>query len=269
MAGTDHCLIERDGHVVVVTMNRPERRNAWSPEMLAGMREAWDLIDGDDDVRVGVLTGAGGTFCAGMDLKTMNASRSSSEGDDGFSDSIRENAGASFEAMLRDRRLTKPLIAAVEGYALGGGTEILQGCDIRVAGEGATFGLTEVQRAVYPIGGSAVRLRRQIPYTRAMEILLLGEHFGAAEAREIGLIGRIVPDGEALPAALELADRIARNGPIAVQKVLQAVRETEALPEEEALARSLELGLEVFATEDAKEGPRAFAEKREPTYRGR
>lgn len=264
---TDHVKIERDGHVLLVTMDRPEAKNAWSSEMLAGLAEAWDQVDGDDDIRCAVLTGAGGDFCAGADLKAMNASRS--DGDDGFAKRIETGTQVAFKAMLRNHALTKPLVAAVEGYALAGGTEILQATDIRVAGASATFGLTEVQRSLFPLGGSTVRLQRQVPYTRAMEILLLGEHLTAEEALEIGLIGRIVPDGTALDVARELADRIARNGPLAAQAIKRSVRETAGLPEEEALVRELKIGMEVFASEDAKEGSRAFAEKRAPNFTGR
>ena len=263
---SDHLLVDRDGHVVVVTMNRPEARNAWSAEMLTAMAEAWEMIDEDPDVRVAILTGAGGTFCAGADLKAMSAGRGS--GDDGFSEKVR-GADTAFRAMLRSYRLRKPLIAAVEGVAVAGGTEILQGTDIRVAGEGAVFGLAEVQRALFPIGGSTVRLRRQIPFTKAMEILLTGDTITAAEALNLGLIGRVVPDGQALDTALGIADRIARNGPLAVQAIKRSVIESESLPEAEALKVELEIGLSVFASEDAKEGPRAFAEKRAPQYRGR
>lgn len=263
---TDHLTVERDGHVLVVTMNRPERKNAWSGEMLAAMAETWDRVDADDDIRVAVLTGAGGTFCAGADLKAMSASRSS--GDDGFADRIRSGSGTAFRGMLRSARLRKPLIAAVEGYAIAGGTEILQACDLRVAAETATFGLTEVQRALFPLGGSTVRLQRQVPYTRAMEILLLGEHLDARTALDIGLVGRLVPEGAALDEALRMAARVAANGPLAVQGILRSARETADLSEEEGLARELELGMRVFASEDAKEGPRAFAEQREPVYTG-
>jgi enoyl-CoA hydratase len=263
---TDHLLVERDGHVVTVTMNRPGSRNAWSGEMLGAMADAWEMIDADPDVRVAILTGAGGSFCAGADLKAMSSARSS--GDDGFSDKVR-GAEVAFRGMLRSYRLRKPLIAAVEGVAVAGGTEILQATDIRVAGESAFFGLAEVRRALFPIGGSTVRLRRQIGYTRAMEILLTGDRISAAEALDIGLIGRVVPDGRALATAREIADRIARNGPLAVQAIKRSVQETEGLPEEEALKIELELGLPVFGSEDAKEGPRAFAEKREPDFRGR
>jgi len=263
---TDDLLVEQEGHVVTVTMNRPDKRNAWSGDMIHGMAEVWDAIDADDSVRVAVLTGGGGNFCAGADLTAMSASRSS--GDDGFADKVGA-ATAAFRGMLRSKRLSKPLIAAVEGYALAGGTEILQATDIRIAAESAVFGLAEVQRALFPIGGSTVRLQRQIPYTRAMEILLTGDRLSAADALEIGLIGRIVPDGEALKTALQIADRIARNGPLAVQAVLRSARETADLSEEEGLQRELAIGMKVFGTEDAKEGPRAFAEKRDPDYQGR
>ena len=263
---TDHLLVERDGHIVTVTMNRPEARNAWSGEMLAGMADAWDMIDGDPQVRVAILTGAGGSFCAGADLKAMSSARK--PGDDGFSDKVR-GADLAFKGMLRSYRLRKPLIAAVEGVAVAGGTEILQATDIRVAGESAFFGLAEVRRALFPIGGSTVRLRRQISYTKAMEILLTGDTISAAEALELGLIGRVVPDGEAVSHAHAIAERIASNGPLAVQAIKRSVLETEGLPEEEALKIELEIGLPVFGSEDAKEGPRAFAEKRDPQYQGR
>lgn len=263
---TDHLLVERDGHIVTVTMNRPESRNAWSGEMLAAMADAWDMIDSDPDVRVAILTGAAGSFCAGADLKAMSSARAS--GDDGFSDKVR-GADLAFKGMLRSHQLRKPLIAAVEGVAVAGGTEILQATDIRIAGESAFFGLAEVRRALFPIGGSTVRLRRQIPYTKAMEILLTGDTFSAAEALQLGLIGRVVPDGQALTEARAVAERIARNGPLAVQAIKQSVLQTEGLPEAEALKIELEAGLPVFASEDAKEGPRAFAEKRDPQYQGR
>jgi enoyl-CoA hydratase len=266
LPGNEHLRVEQRGHVVIVTMNRPEARNAWSAQMLAGMADAWEFIDAEPDVRVAVLTGAGGTFCAGADLKAMSASRSA--GDDGFSDKVR-GADTAFRAMLRTYRVRKPLIAAVEGVAVAGGSEILQATDIRVAGQSAVFGLAEVQRALFPIGGSTVRLRRQIPFTKAMEILLTGDTITAQEALNLGLVGRVVADGQALDEALRIADRIARNGPLAVQAIKRSVIESESLPEEEALKIELEIGLRVFASEDAKEGPRAFAEKREPQYRGR
>lgn len=266
MVEPEHLLVERRGHVVILTMNRPEVRNAFSPNMLGRMADAWDEIDGDDDVRVAILTGAGGTFCSGADLKAM---RSQPEPGDAYAERLRSNAEMAWKALLRHHRLRKPLLAAVEGHAVAGGTEILQATDIRVAGESAVFGITEVRRALFPLGGSTVRLRRQIPYTKAMELLLTGDTLTAREALDLGLIGRVVPDGTALDEALAIAERIARNGPLAVQAIKRSVQETEGLPEHEALKIELEIGTPIFATEDAREGPRAFAEKREPSYRGR
>ncbi len=260
-----HLLVERRGHVVVVTLNRPEARNAFSPEMLVLLAEAWDEIDNDPEVRVAVLTGAGGVFCAGADLKAMYANQQG----DKFGAALREDAGIAWKAMLRNHQLRKPLVAAVEGYAVAGGTEILQATDVRIAGDTAVFGLAEVTRGLFPVGGSTVRLRRQIPYARAMEILLTGEHIPAAEAERIGLISRVVPAGQALDEALRVADRIAANGPLAVQAIKRSVQATEGLPEEEALKVELEIGLPIFGTADAKEGTRAFAEKRPPHYEGR
>jgi enoyl-CoA hydratase len=256
-----HCLVELVGHVLVVTMNRPEARNALSAEMMKIMREAWDRVDEDPEVRVCVLTGAGGAFCAGADLKAMTSSHPS------------ENFGkldlAVIEPLLKGRRLTKPLIAAVEGPAIAGGTEILQATDIRVAGESARFGVSEARWGLFPLGGSAVRLPRQIPYTVAADLLLTGRHIKAREALEIGLIGHVVPDGQVLTKAMELAALIEANGPLAVQAILRTIRETEAMHENEAFKLEAQLGMDVFRSEDAQEGPRAFAEKRSPNFRGK
>ena len=260
-----HLETELVGHVLVVTMNRPEAKNALSPEMLVGLADAWDRIDADPEIRCAVLTGAGGVFCAGADLKAMNDSQNQSDA----AVRMREDAGLAWKALLRHHRLTKPLVAAVEGYAVAGGTEILQATDIRVAGESAVFGVVEVTRGLFPLGGSTVRLRRQIPYTKAMELLLTGDTVTAAEAERIGLIGRVVADGKALETAVQIGERISRNGPLAVQAVKRSVQETEGLPEAEALKIELEIGLPIFGTADAKEGTRAFKEKREPRYEGR
>jgi enoyl-CoA hydratase len=256
-----HCLVERRGAVLIVTMNRPEARNALSGPMMAIMKEAWDQVDADPDIRACILTGAGGTFCAGADLKAMTVSH---PGDSaaGWDLSV-------IEPLLKGRRLTKPLIAAVEGFAIAGGTEILQATDIRVAGASARFGVAEARWGLFPLGGSAVRLPRQIPYTVAAELLLTGRQVTAEEAQRIGLIGHVVPDGEALAKALELAELIAANGPLAVQAILRTIRETEGLAENEAFAIEAKLGMAVFASADAKEGPRAFAEKRTPNFSGR
>ena len=262
---TEHLLVERDGHVITLTMNRPEAKNALSPEMLAGLADAWDLIDSDPEIRVAILTGAGGVFCAGADLKAMNNAQNESDG----AKRMREDAGLAWKALLRHHQLTKPLIAAVEGFAVAGGTEILQATHIRVAGESAKFGVVEVTRGLFPLGGSTVRLQKQIPYTKAMELLLTGGTVTAAEAERMGLIGHVVPDGTALDKAREIADKIAANGPLAVQAVLKSAQATAGLPEEEGLKIEMELGLPIFATADAKEGTRAFKEKRPPVYEGK
>ena len=276
-----HLLTERVGHALVVTMNRPEARNALSGEMLAGMSEAWDRVNEDRDIRVAVLTGAGGAFCAGADLKVMTEThpgdsfRSDQEAaaaGDGDAVAASRTAGIAdgvIKPLLKGFRLTKPLIAAVEGAAVAGGTEILQATDIRVAGESARFGVSEVRWSLFPLGGSTVRLRRQVPYTLAADILLTGRHLRAPEAKEIGLIGHVVPDGQALERALEIAETICANGPVAVQAVLRALRETESLPEDEAMKVESRIGMEVFMSQDAKEGPRAFMEKRTPVFEGR
>jgi enoyl-CoA hydratase len=261
-SGQPHALIERRGHVLIVTMNRPEARNALSGPMMALLRQAWDQVDSDPRIRVCVLTGAGGAFCAGADLKAMTASHPG--------DSFR-NGGMDLsviEPLLKGRRLAKPLVAAVEGPAIAGGTEILQATDIRVAGQSARFGVSEARWGLFPLGGSAVRLPRQIPYTIAADLLLTGRHISAAEALQIGLIGQVVPDGQALSRALEIADMIAANGPVAVRAILRTIRETEGMAENDAFAVESRIGMAVFSSADAREGPRAFAEKRKPEFRG-
>lgn len=261
-ATTNHCVVEQHGHILVITLNRPEARNALSSQMLATLVETWDRIDNDPEIRVAILTGAGGTFCAGADLKAMTKK---SPGET-FAET--GNPMTKFPALLKGRRLTKPLIAAVEGYAVAGGTEILLGTDIRIAGESAKFGLAEPRWGLFPIGGSAVRLPRQIPYAAAADILLTGRQIPAPQALAWGLIGQVVPDGTALDEAMRVAELIAANGPIAVQAILRTMRETEALPEEDAFEIEAPIGIEVFKSQDSREGPLAFAEKRTPTFTG-
>jgi enoyl-CoA hydratase len=264
MADEPHLLVERDGHVLTVTLNRPEAKNAFSPSMLVGAADAWKQLDEDPELRVGILTGAGGDFCSGMDLKALA---------DGFSEEdaarMAEDPDLHWKALLRHFRPSKPIVAAVEGYCVAGGTEILQATEIRVAGESSQLGIAEVRRGLFPLGGSTVRLQRQIAFTNAADLLLTGRLISAAEAKEIGLIGHVVPDGQALTKAREIADQIAENGPLAVAAVLKSMRESAAMTEAEGLARELEIGEPIiFNTNDAKEGPRAFKEKRKPNFTG-
>lgn len=260
-----HLSFERDGHTAIVTLNRPEKRNALSSEMLVRMYDAWLEIDTNPDIRVAVVTGAGGNFCSGADLKAMAAGHP----DDEYTKRFAQDRDLHWKALLRHFVPGKPMIAAVEGYAVAGGTEILQAFDIRVAGRSAQFGVAEVRRGLFPLGGSTVRLSRQIPYTVAAELLLTGRFVPADEAKAVGLIGHVVADGEALETARRIADQIAANGPVAVQAVLRSLRATREMPETLGLAYELEVGQPVFLTEDAQEGPRAFAEKRAPNFVGR
>ena len=266
MAGTEHLQVEQIGHVLVVTMNRPEAKNALSSAMLAGMADAWQQLNADDDLRCAVLTGAGGSFCTGMDLK---AAAHDGDARNPYAERWTADPDLHWKALLRHYRLRKPLIAAVEGHAVAGGTEILQATHLRVAGESATFGVFEARRGLFPVGGSTVRLQRQIGYAAAREMLLTARAYTAAEALAIGLIGHVVPDGQALAKAMELAEMITANAPLAVEAILQSVQETASMPEAEALAREFEIGWPIFTTADAKEGPRAFAERRAPVWQRR
>ena len=264
---TSNCIVERLDDMLIVTLNRPEVKNAISPEMLLGMYRAWRLLDEEDGLHCAILTANGGTFCAGMDLKA------GAEGDHRASEEflkvMSEVPNLHWQALLREDRPAKPLILAVEGYALAGGTEILGGTDIRVAAEDAIFGLTEVARGLYPMGGSSIRLRRQIPYCLAAEMLLCGEHISAQQALQFGLINRVVPRGETLNEAIRIGRRICANGPLAVRAVTRSLREhQECMPEAEAMLASDELAHPVLASGDAREGMRAFKEKRPAAFRG-
>lgn len=261
-----HFLYEKRGHLAICTFNRPEKKNALSIEMLVRMADAWDEADADQEVRAIILTGKGGVFCAGSDLGSMKSGKW--DADDQWLNRMKEDPDIHWKALLRHYLTKKPLIAAVEGYALAGGTEILQGTDIRVAGEGAVFGVTEVQLGLFPLGGSSVRLRRQIPYTIAAEMLLAGRRLTAQEALHYGLVGHVVPEGQALDKAIEIGERVAANGPIAVRAVKQSLIENDGVPAKEALARSLQIGQPVFKSKDSIEGPTAFMEKRKPVFKG-
>jgi enoyl-CoA hydratase len=264
-------LTERDGHALIVTLNRPERQNAINGEMLVRLYDACVEADTNPDIRTLILTGAGGNFCSGADLKEMAGGH---EGDAAADEvdvqgRLAADPDLPWKALLRTWRPSVPLILAAEGTAIAGGTELLGATEIRVAGESAKFGISEVRWSLYPMGGSAVRIPRQIPYTIACELLLTGEHITAQRALELGLVGHVVPDGTALDKALEIATAIGQNGPLSVKALVKTLRETNGMEEKEALDYEFTYGWDVFASEDAKEGPRAFKEKRIPNFQGK
>ena len=263
-------IVERDGCVVTLTLNRPDKRNAFNAEVLCRLCDAWDMIDADDDVRAAIMTGAGGTFSAGADLdRLVGALTSGKPAEDAYEERIRQDVSLIYKGFLKEFRPTTPIIAAVEGYCYAGGIEILQAFDVRVAGAGARIAVSEVQRGLFPMSASTVRLPRQIPWTVAMEMLITGEPISGQRAYEVGLVGHVVPDGTSLDKAREIAARIARNGPLAVRNIKASVLAADALAESDAYRRELDLGMEVMASRDAREGPRAFLEKREPDFTGR
>jgi len=262
-------IVDRDRHVLTITLNRPARMNALSGAMLVRMYDAFVTASTDDDVRCIILTGAGGNFCSGADLKAMAGDPEGSDPEIDVTARMAADPELHWKALLRTYRPTKPIIAAVEGVAIAGGTEILQATEIRVAGESARFGVSEVRWSLYPMAGSAVRLRRQIPYTHAAEILLTGKHLSAREALEIGLVGHVVPDGQALAKARAIADVVCENGPLAVEAIVRTLHETDGFPEAAALAHEFDYGWKVFQSDDAREGPRAFKEKRKPVFHRR
>lgn len=262
-------LVERRGALMVATMNRPERKNAMTLQMFGRMRDAWAEASADPDIRCIVLTGAEGDFSAGMDLRGLSGDKAETDDWDVSGAMAAEGTDFIWQGLLKASRPTKPIVAAVEGVAIAGGTEILQGTDIRVAAASARFGVSEVRWSLYPMGGSAVRLARQVGYANAADILLTGKHIGAAEALRIGLVSRVVPDGTALDHAIEVAETVAANGPLAVEAVLRTLHETSGMTEDEAWAHENGYAPQIMQSDDAKEGPRAFAEKRTPAYRRR
>lgn len=261
-------IIEKDAGVLTVTLNRPEKKNAVNCEVMCSLYDAWQDLDADDDIRCAILTGNGDTFCAGMDLSEITKLSSGAKPENEYIERALADPNLIYGAWLKTYRPTKPVILAAEGFARAGGTEILQGTDIRVAGESAVFGVTEVQRGLFPMAGSTVRLRRQIPYAIAAEMLLCGDDLPATRALELGLINHVVPDGQALTKAREIADRIASNGPLAVKAIVATLRTTETLSEEEAFVIEQEKGMAVMMSKDAREGPKAFLEKRKPMFTG-
>ena len=258
--------VERADRVMTITMNRPARMNALTGEMLIRMYDAYEEASRDPELRCIIVTGAGGNFCAGADLKNM--ARSTPEAGAGIDVQARLRADPQvvYKALFRHYRPSKPIVAAVEGVAIAGGTELLQGMEIRVAGAGARFGVSEARWSLYPMGGSAVRLPRQIPYAHAANILLTGKHIGAEEALRLGLVSEVVPDGQALTRAREIAKQVASNGPLAIEAITRTLHECDGMELDAALHHEWNYGMAVFGSEDAKEGPRAFAEKREPDF---
>lgn len=252
---SDAILTEVADGVAVITINRPQARNAINGEVARGIAAATDEFDASSEVSAIVLTGAGGTFSAGMDLKGFLT------GDSPIA------PGRGFGGMA-ERPPAKPVIAAVEGYALAGGFELVLSCDLVVASEEAKFGLPEVRRGLVAGAGGLLRLPRRIPYHVAMEIALTGEHFSAARLAEVGLVNKLVPAGQALAAATELAKRVALGGPLALAASKRVIVESADWPSSEAFARQGEVIGPVFVSKDAREGATAFAEKRPPVWRG-
>ncbi|MDQ2648578.1 MAG: crotonase/enoyl-CoA hydratase family protein [Actinomycetota bacterium] len=262
-------LVERDGHVLTITLNRPEKRNAFNPEVLVRLCDAWDLLDSDPELRVAIMTGAGGNFSAGADLdRLVGALISGQPPENEWEERIQQDFSLIYKGFLKDHYVKKPIVAAVEGYCYAGGMEILQAFDIRVAAEDAQLAVSEVQRGLFPMSASTIRLPRQIPYTVAMDMLIVGDPITGQRAYEIGLVGHVTPKGGALARARELADRLAANGPLAVRNIKASVVENLELKEADAFTRELELGMEVMSSKDAREGPKAFLEKRKPNFTG-
>ena len=270
-ADAPHLKFERDGNVVVLTMNNPQRRNALTPSMITLMAEAWDEIDGDDDIRAAILTGEGSSYCVGGDLADGWMVRGAKgKGGEGSVPKPERNSGSVItDGLLLTRSLSTPLIAAVNGACLGGGCEMLQQTDIRVAEEHAVFGLPEAKLGLIAGAGSTVRLKRQIPYTKAMEMILTGEPLTAAEAYHFGLVGHVVPTGRSLEKARELAAKVAANGPLAVRNAKASIVASGWLDEVTARGIEQRLVVEVMRSDDAKEGLAAFSEKRPPRFTGR
>lgn len=275
----------KDGHVVTVTIDRPEVRNALDIEHFGQLADAWIRFRDDDDAWVAILTGVGDVYCVGADLKSF-VPRVTEEADKlraGASKDAVEGSRYSYAhsliAVLRDGAvvpetgeelgLYKPVIAAINGICAAGGLEMMWNTDLRVCADTAWFQLAEPRRGLFPGGGSTVQSVRQLTWCHAMEVVLLADRITAARAHEMGLVNRVVPRAEVLPEARRLADTICLNGPLAVRACKRSAKESTFLPLTEALANEMSYSASVFMSEDAKEGLRAFREKRPPVWRGR
>jgi enoyl-CoA hydratase len=247
-------LVEQRDRILVITINRPEAKNAVNAAVARGLADAMDRLDDDPGLSVGVLTGAGGSFSAGMDLKAFARGENP----------IVEGRGMGFT----ERPPVKPLIAAVEGYALAGGTELALATDLIVAAKNSAFGIPEVKRGLVAGGGGLLRLPQRIPYAIAMELALTGDNLPAERAHELGLVNVLAEPGGALDAAIALAEKITANGPLAVAATKRIVVESRSWRPEDMFAEQMKILLPVFSSSDAKEGAVAFAEKRPPRWTG-
>jgi enoyl-CoA hydratase len=256
------------GHVATITLNRPDARNAINPEVAVRLADAWEEVKNNDAVRVAVVTGTGSAFCAGADLGQLIPMISGTrKPENDWDERVAADPGIASRALLRNFDPDKPVIAALNGHAIAGGMELVQGTDIRISVPGARLGVQEVKWAIFPAGGSTVRLPVQMPYARAMELLLTGDLISADEALALGFLNYVTED--IMTKAMEIAEKIAANGPLAVRAIRRSVKECLGKPEREALQIESRISGPVFQTEDAKEGPRAFMEKRKPQYQGR
>ena len=249
-------LIERRGRILIITLNRPDQRNAVNAAVAQGIAAGLDELDGDAELTVGVLTGAGKGFCSGMDLKA-------------FRDGERPWIPGRGFAGIVERAAEKPLIAAIEGFAVAGGLEVALACDLIVAARGARLGIPEVKRSLVAAGGALLRLPRTMPRNVAMELALTGDPIDAERAHALGLVNRVTEPGEALGAAVELAETIAANGPLALAATKRIMAVSPDWPDREFFARQREIIDPVFESEDAREGATAFAERRDPVWKGR
>lgn len=262
-------IFEKRDHVAWLTINRPEAKNIMNADVFVLLSEAWEEVRDDKTMRVAILTATGSEdFCCGGDLGNIIPLWTGAKQPETEIEKKILDATILDKAFLKNMNFYKPLIAAINGRALGGGTEIIEASDIRIAAEHATFALPEPKRGVIPGGGSMVRLARQIPYAHAMKILMTGETIDAPLAQRIGLINDIVPHNDLLTAAEEMADKVLRCGPLALQAIKRTVIESQALPWDEAFRYEMEQSATVMGSHDSREGPKAFKEKREPIFLG-